>query len=48
MMSKELEKDLVLEEFEEIEGYAYCNTHEKKCLNDCLNPLPNAFLADIN
>ncbi|AZK45168.1 pseudouridine synthase [Paenibacillus lentus] len=47
-MSKELEKDLEMKEFEEIEGYAYCGTHKDKCLNDCINPLPNAMFADIN
>ncbi|WP_139331067.1 pseudouridine synthase [Paenibacillus odorifer] len=50
-MSKEpaLEKELdIIDEAEEIEGYAYCATHKDKCLNDCINPLPNAMISDIN
>lgn len=22
-------------QYDEVEGYAYCNTHKQKCLNDC-------------
>lgn len=25
---------------EEVEGYAVCNTSAKKCLNDCIWPMP--------
>ena len=34
---------------EEVEGYAYCNTHKSRCLNDCGgNGNATPFLSDLN
>uniref|UniRef100_UPI0040563698 hypothetical protein n=1 Tax=Agathobacter sp. TaxID=2021311 RepID=UPI0040563698 len=34
---------------EEVEGYAYCDSHKQRCLNDCGgNGSATPFLSDLN
>ena len=34
---------------EEVEGYAYCDSHKARCLNDCGgNGNATPFLSDLN
>ncbi|MDT4377026.1 hypothetical protein RO787_27220 [Blautia coccoides] len=34
---------------EEVEGYAYCDSHKQRCLNDCGgNGNATPFLSDLN
>ena len=36
-------------ESEEVEGYAYCDSHKQRCLNDCGgNGNATPFLSDLN
>lgn len=41
-----MEKEVVVEEKEEVEGYKWCSTTKERCLNDCWF-LHNAVLSDI-
>lgn len=44
------EKAVELEnhEYEEVEGYDYCNTHKQNCLKDCPPDNDTPFLSDLN
>ena len=51
--NKELKKgngeQLETENQEEVEGYAYCESHKQRCLNDCGgNGNGTPFLSDLN
>ena len=35
------------EQGEDVEGYAYCNTHKQKCLTDCF-PVASPVLSVID
>lgn len=38
---------LTEEDHEEVEGYAYCDSHKERCLNDCIIG-DDAFISDLN
>lgn len=40
------EKEVVVMEQEEIEGYSYCESTKQRCLNDCIGGGP--VLSSVN
>ena len=42
-----MDKEIVVEEMEEVEGYKWCATTKERCLNDCWI-VHNSLLSDID
>ena len=44
-----LQKPETQEQLEDVEGYAYCDSHKQRCLNDCGGGGDaTPFLSDLN